>query len=211
MSRLPLSVIISQQHHIQRMIYDVNNELETTKCYLRHLETQLLQTQQQYELLQTQLQEKQNILKDWNILLKSKQNQIGKDKYNEKKILYSLRCQQYLTTFSEFNYNFEEMCCDDIISFAHKLHFILCLQNYTTPLEYIPINENDFENFEKNHNFEDNIYLSPNIFINFVTYSNITEYNNSLSFTIDSDMSLLNSEIHHLLNLSPEISWTITS
>ena len=214
MSCLSLSAILSQQQDIERMMYDIKNELETSKKSLRDFENKLVQEQQQFELLQQQYQETQTLLNDSYILMKNKQIQIEKDKMYEKKIMYSLRCQQYLTTYSNNHYNFQEMCCDEIISLAQQLHFLQCLHMYfklnpPTPPN-LPNNENDFHHFEKLHNYQDDIYLTSSIFIPLLTWHQITEYNNALPFTIDSDMSSLNLEMYQQLHPSFEIYWTIT-
>ncbi len=214
MSTLSLYVIQSQQHDIQCMIYDVQNEINTIEKDLNTLETHVSDIKKQYDLLKKQLQEKQNLFNDSVLLMNIRQTQINNDKLQEKKIIYSLRCQQYLTTFSKLNYNFQNMCSNEIISVAQKLHFIQCLKHHFQshpPTPNLPNNENDFDIFEKTHHFQDNIYLSPTLFVQYSTWSQISEYNNQLPFTIDSDMSSLNLEMHHRLNPSFEISWTITS
>jgi hypothetical protein len=211
MSKLPLCAILSRRHDIDCMIYDIHNELDACKKDIQYITNLLLEREQQLSGLEKQLEERETLLHDCNLLIEKRKTQIIQDKMYEQKILYSIRCQQYLLKFSGFHYHFQEMCCDEIISTAHKLHFLQCLKRWNPLITNLPRNENEFDDFEKHYNFKDNIYLTPSLFIHISTWSQITEYNNPLPFTIDSDMSALNLEMHHRLNPSFEISWTITS
>lgn len=205
MSRLSLSMILSQQHHINSMIYDITNEIESSKKCVLHLEEQLIRMREHVTGLKIKLLEKQTMLEDSILLM----NRVQKDKYNEKKIIYSIRCQHYLSSLSKQQYDFQDLPTDEIISTAHKLHFTRCLQNHKV---FFPKDENDFDNFEKIHRRNNHIFLSPTFFINTNIWYNITEYDNQFSFTIDSDMSFLsNLEMYNLLIPSSDTIWSITS
>jgi hypothetical protein len=205
MSLASLSIVETNINKLAVDIRDLENEVETNKDFIQEITSSLSRQNIRLHQLETRIKEKRNMMKTLCGLRDDRQNRLQKQNELKLKFLYTESCQEYLLEFSNHRFLFEEMMSDEIIEYAHKLHFILCLQQWLSvchPEYYnefdLPTSEFDFDAFEvRNVCAEDKVCIGHKssligyiIFIE-VWYS-LYEYNNEQNFNIKSPPSIMN-------------------
>ena len=213
-------------HVLHVNIQDLKNEMASIESTVLELQHQLSCETAKLEVLRQRMGEKTNLLNTLEGIQSFRKREIEKDHELQVKVVYSFRCMEYLRTYSLNVYTERELLMDEIIEYAHKLHFIRCIQRWIVEqplshtehdrsphapnamlLEY-PDDEQHYEMFEMSHALDEQyIYLcgrngseqeplttTTEKWVYVIPYERwhaLYEYKNAVSFTIDSDATVL--------------------
>lgn len=184
-------------------IYDIRQEMICVEEKISELTNDLTFYQQKLTTLHNKMNEKKNMLQTLNSVKNFRNTQIKNENVIKEKVQYVQRCMDYLNTYSQHIYIDEVYMMDEVIEYAHKLHFIRLIQEWMLlhacyDIKY-PNNEQEFHRFEILYfNDENYIYLSesnPKYMITFHDWTSIYEYQNAIGFLITSSVFIIDSMI----------------
>lgn len=184
-------------------IYDIRQEISCVEEKISELTNELTFYQQKVTTLHHKMNEKKNMLHTLNSVKNFRNTQIKKDNAIKEKVQYVQHCMDYLNLYSQHVYMDEIYMMDEIVEYAHKLHFIRLMQEWMLVKSCYdikhPNNEQEFHRFEMIYfNDENYIYLSdsnPRYIITFHDWTSIYEYQNAIGFCITSPVSMIDNMI----------------
>lgn len=160
MTMMESSATIQRTMHALRIhLQDLENEIESTESMLEHLEHERVHHTSKLKVLAQRRSEKENLLRTFQQIHSFRQEEIHHDHTLRQKVMYSIRCSDYLRRHSNYAYKENELLMDELIEYAHKLHLIRSLPEWihlqpndvlTCPLEY-PHDEQEYYRFELTH------------------------------------------------------------
>lgn len=201
MSLIKTTTLERNIHILQLGIQDLKNEYSSLEDQIKQLQTQIHHHQNRLDKIITTLSSKQTLLKTLEYVHQIRQEQIKTDREIIDKVLYSLQCQDFLNQFSSNIH--QDLIMDEIIEYAHKLHFIHCFQQLFSPPPSHPQDEYSFHEYEMQHMI-DNQYITfttnhldeehgiQTLKMSIEHWFAFPEYNNKLPFSIHSHFTSLN-------------------
>lgn len=145
-------------------LQNLDHEIESIQSMLDQLEEEKTFQTSNLRMLQQRRSEKENLLRTFQQIQSFRQDELVQDQTQRHKVVYGLRCFNYLHRHSTYRYKENDMLTDEAIEYAHKLHLIRCLQQWSAssdyrglyhPLHY-PKDEHDYYAFELMHNLTEN-------------------------------------------------------
>lgn len=201
--------------NIQKILLDIRdleNEIQTTKDYVAELSNSL--SRQNIRLLQLQgrLQEKNNMMTSLHLVVEDRKERLSNENTWKSRIIYGHACQKYLELNSNHNYPFVDMILEEVIEFAHKLHFLHCVKEWMIDCNLemsheLPSSEFDFDLFESKNIVDDDyirIYSESSLMnytIPLKVWYSLFEMENECSFTIESQPSIMEKIVKQSVSL----------
>jgi len=202
MSLIRTTTLERNIHILQLRIQDLKSEYSTLEDTIKQLQTEISYSQNRLEKIMTMISSKQTLLKTLEYVHIIRQEQIQTDRNLIEKVLYALKCQDYLKQFSTNVH--QDLLMDEMIEYAHKLHFIHCLQEWQSPTPSHPKDECSFYEYELEH-LIDNQYilfipppldeehgLHTPLKMSIEHWFSLPNFHNPLNFSIFSHSSSLN-------------------
>lgn len=165
-------------HVLHINIQDLKNEMASIENTVLELQHQLSCETAKLEVLRQRMNEKTNLLHTLEGIQSFRKREIEQDHELQLKVVYSFRCMEYLRTYSLNVYSERELLMDEMIEYAHKLHFIRCIQRWIVeqPLSHVhhdrfphapnamlleyPEDEQHYDMFEMSHALDEQyVYL----------------------------------------------------
>lgn len=206
MSLMTASALERNMHILHINLQDLKNEIQSVETIVEQLHHDLSIHTTKLQGLQQRLSEKSHLLRMLEQIQSFRREEIRRDHDLQLRVVYGLRCLDYLRTYSTNVYYEHDLMTDEAIEYAHKLHFVRCLQQWSVqemssdiaPIEH-PKDEQDYYPFELTHALDErHIFLCSPTAVHRRAYAILHEqwhqlydYANSIPFTIDSHASII--------------------
>ena len=195
MSFIPLNNLKTSIETLAMSIEDLENQKNTMMYEIDEFIEKLEIWKKKLGLVNKKIMTKHTMKNDLTHILSQREEKIDKDQDMLNKIIYTIKCKEFLKKNSSITYNFTTMMVDEMIECAHKLHIIKCLKKMGEL--YFPINEHYFFHFEMIHYQEECIFLNSQCAIPIEEWHQLFLYNNNLSFSIYTSVHTFKSIVYN--------------